>query len=132
MTNKAETSVDKAAGKHIPEKPSEPTKGDTAEATQAPGAGSYSFQAAGADEASLEAPDKDQHGALLAPLADDDDADDDGVRWVDEQVALGRRIAVSVEGGDSTVTREEVLPSNATAAQVSAAKDRLRQRLTAA
>lgn len=128
-TAKTDTDVkDKAAGKHIPEPPVADVPVTGADAEAAPGADEtgFTFEPAGADTTSAPAIDH-------VESADAEGAEDEiGATWIDEQVALGRRIAVRTEGDGSSITYEEIVPSNATNTQVAAAKERLRKRLVAA
>lgn len=122
---------DKAAGKHIPDAPNgAPGSSRNPSDPEAP---NYAFEPQGVNS-DLDRTDVDQGSGVQKPtpvFASADDDDEDGAIWIDEQVALGRRIAVSTPGDGSSITYEEIVPSNATNTQVAAAKDRLRKRLVA-
>lgn len=130
--------ADKASGKHIPAPPTAPPPAAAAEPVGAMAAIAaaapapqpvYAFEPAGAPH--HPAPHDPAAAAREAALART--VIPDGLTWIDEYTALGRRIAL-VRGGDGepTLTHEEIVPHGAPDALVHAARARLSSKFVVA
>lgn len=106
-----------------------------------PNAPNYRFQAAG-DPDALNSDQSIDHGTAVqpvspllasAPTGGGTQETEDGLTWTDEETPRGRVIAVTKgRDGQPTTTFEETLPAGANDSQVSAAKERMLRRLSAA
>lgn len=103
-----------------------------------PAAPNYAFQGIGTDPTATQEIDKGSGVQQPTPVFDGvpaggaGETEDGAGTWIDEQTALGRRIAFSRGGEESSTTYEEVIPHGASDALANAARQRILRKLEVA